>query len=80
MLFNNHCEYYGYVITGQALELAPGQWQSQLLVERDGFVPEGMEISPVCVAIGAAEQQALLAGRGMVEGAGFTLHTVAVAA
>ena len=80
MLFNNPCEYNGYVITGQALELAPGQWQSQLLVERDGFVPEGMGISPVCVAASAAEQQALLAGRRMVEGVGFTLRTSAVPA
>lgn len=80
MPFNNPCEYNGYVITGQAFELAPGQWQSQLLLECDGFVPEGMGVSPVCVAAGAAEQQALLAGRRMVEGVGFTLRTSAVLA
>jgi hypothetical protein len=80
MLFSNPCEYNGYVISGQALELAPGQWQSQLLVERNGFVAEGMGISPVCIAAGAAEQQALLAGRRMVDGAGFSLRTSAVLA
>jgi hypothetical protein len=77
MLFNNRCEHNGYIITGHALELAPGRWQSQLLVERDGFVPEGMGVSPICVAARAAEQQALLAGRRMVDGAGFTLRTAA---
>ncbi|MDB5950349.1 MAG: hypothetical protein JWR65_2204 [Massilia sp.] len=80
MFFNNPCEHKGYVITGHAVELAPGRWQSQLLVERDGFVAEGMGVSPLCVAAGAAEQQALLAGRRMVEGAGFSLRTAAVSA
>jgi hypothetical protein len=77
MFFNNPCEHNGYVITGHAFELAPGRWQSQLLVERDGFVPEGIGISPICMGAGAAEQQALLAGRRMVEGVGFTLRTAA---
>jgi hypothetical protein len=77
MFFNNRCEHNGYVITGNAFQLAPGQWQSQLLVERDGFVPEGMGVSPICVGAQAAEQQALLAGRRMVEGAGFTLRAAA---
>jgi hypothetical protein len=75
MLLDNPCEHNGYVITGHAFELAPGRWQSQLLVERDGFVPEGMGISPVCIGARAAEQQALLAGRRMVDGAGFGLLT-----
>jgi hypothetical protein len=80
MFFNNPCEHQGYVITGQARELAPGRWQSQLLVERDGFVSEGMGVSPICIGARAAEQQALAAGRRMVEGAGFTLRSAAVAA
>jgi hypothetical protein len=80
MFFNNPCEHNGYVITGHAFELAPGRWQSQLLVERDGFVPEGMGVSPICIGARAAEQQALLAGRRMVEGAGFTLRTAAESA
>ncbi len=75
MFFDNPCEHNGYVITGRALELAPGRWQSQLLVERRGFVSEGIGIAPVCVGARAAEQQALLAGRRMVDGAGFGLLT-----
>lgn len=59
---DNPCEHNGYVITAHADGLAPGQWQSQLLVERDGFVPEGMDVSPLCMGARAAEQQALLAG------------------
>jgi hypothetical protein len=74
MLFENPCKHNGYVITGNAFELAPGQWQSQLLVERDGFAAEGMGISPTCTGARAAEQQALRAGRRMVDGAGFSLH------
>lgn len=77
MLFDNPCEHNGFVITGHAFELAPGRWQSQLLVERNGFVPEGMGIAPICVGARAAEQQALLAGRRMVDGAGFTLLSAA---
>jgi hypothetical protein len=73
MLFDNPCDYNGYRITGHAFELAPGRWQSQLLVEREGFVPEGMGVSPVCIGARAAEQQALAAGRRMVEGTGFAL-------
>ncbi|MES2756011.1 MAG: hypothetical protein V4693_01455 [Pseudomonadota bacterium] len=80
MFFDNPCELNGYVITGQAVELAPGRWQSQLLVEREGFVPEGLGVAPLCGAARAAEQQALLAGRRMVEGAGFSLRTPAVSA
>lgn len=80
MFFDNPCELNGYVLTGHAFELAPGQWQSQLLVERDGCVPEGIGVSPICVAARAAEQQALLAGRRMVEGAGFSLRTAVVSA
>jgi hypothetical protein len=76
MFFDNPSEHNGYVITGHAIELAPGRWQSQLLVERDGFVPGGMGISPICIGARAAEQQALLAGRRMVDGAGFSLLTV----
>lgn len=75
MFFDNPCEHNGYIITGQAVELAPGRWQSQLLVEREGFVPEGMGISPICIGARAAEQQALLAGRHMVDGVGFALRT-----
>ncbi|HEX9173327.1 MAG TPA: hypothetical protein VF861_11745 [Telluria sp.] len=73
MFLDNPSRHNGYVITGHAYELAPGCWQSQLLVEREGFVPEGMGISPICVGARAAEQQALLAGRRMVDGAGFAL-------
>lgn len=73
MSFDNPCKHNGYIITGHAFELAPGRWQSQLLVERNGFVPEGMGIAPNCVGARAAEQQALLAGRRMVDGAGFAL-------
>jgi hypothetical protein len=80
MFFDNPCEHNGYVITGHAFELAPGRWQSQLLVERCGFVSEAMGVSPMCIGAGAAKQQALVAGRRMVEGAGFTLRTAAVAA
>jgi hypothetical protein len=74
MLFDNPCNHNGYVITAHAFELAPGRWESRLLVERDGFVPEGMGISPTCIGAGAAEQQALLAGRRMVDGAGFAMR------
>lgn len=56
MLFDNPCKHNGYIITGHAFELAPGRWQSQLLVERNGFVPEGIGISPVCIGARAAEQ------------------------
>jgi hypothetical protein len=80
MLFDNPCELNGYVITGNAFELAPGKWQSQLLVERDGCVAEAMGVSPLCVGARAAEQQALLAGRRMVEGASFALRSAAVPA
>jgi hypothetical protein len=80
MFFNNPCAHKGYVITGQAFELAPGRWESQLLVEREGCVSEGMGVSPICVAAGAAEQQAVLAGRRMVEGAGFALRAAAESA
>lgn len=75
MFFENPCEHNGYVITGHAVELAPGRWQSQVLVERDGFVPGGMGVSPLCMGARAAEQQALLAGRCMVDGTGFSLLT-----
>jgi hypothetical protein len=75
MSFNNPCELNGYLITGNAFEQAPGRWYSQLLIERDGFVEEGMGVSPMCSGELAAEQQALLVGRRMVEGAGFTLRT-----
>jgi hypothetical protein len=37
MFFNNPCEHHGYVITGNGFALAPGRWQSQLLVEGAGF-------------------------------------------
>jgi hypothetical protein len=77
MLFDNPCEHNGYVITGHPFELAPGRWQSQLLVERAGFVPEGMGIAPDCNGARAARQQALLAGRRMVAGAGFSLLSTA---
>jgi hypothetical protein len=80
MFFNNPCEHNGYVITGNAFALAPGRWQSQLPVERDGFVPEGMGVSPICIGARADEQRALLAARRMVEGAGFTLLTAAKSA
>lgn len=75
MFFDNPCEHKAYVIIGHAFELAPGRWQSQLLVERDGFVSEGMGVAPVCAGARAAEQQALLAGRRMVDVAGFGLLT-----
>lgn len=77
MLFENPCQHNGYIITGNAFELAPGRWQSQLLVERHGFASEGMGISPTCTGARAAEQQALLAGRRMVDGAGFSLLAAA---
>lgn len=80
MFFNNPREHKGYVITGQAFELTHGRWQSQLLVEREGCVPDGMGVSPICVAAGAAEQQAVLAGRRMVQGAGFSLRAAAESA
>lgn len=80
MSFNNPCEHNGYVITGHAFEVAPGRWQSQLLVERAGFVSEGMGIAPVCVGARAARLQALQAGRRMVDGAGFSLLSTAVSA
>lgn len=80
MSFNNPCEHNGYVITGHAFELAPGRWQSQLLVERAGFVPEGMGIAPVCAGARAARQQALRAGMRMVDGAGFSLLSTAASA
>jgi hypothetical protein len=80
MFFSNPCEHNGFVITGNAFELASGRWQSQLLVERAGFVPHGMGISPICIGARAAEQQALLAARRVVEGAGFTLRTAAESA
>lgn len=75
MFFDTPCEHKGYVMTGHAFELSPGRWQSQLLVERDGFVAEGMGVSPVCAGSRAAEQQALLAGQRMVDAAGFGLLT-----
>jgi hypothetical protein len=75
MFFNNPCEFNGYLITGHAFQVAPGRWQSQVLVERDGFVAEGMGVSPICIGARDAEQQALLAGRRMVDGAGFALLT-----
>jgi hypothetical protein len=77
MFLDNPCTYNGYVITGHAFELAPGRWQSQLLVERDGFVPEGIGVSPICIGARAAEQQALLAGRRMVDAVGFALLNAA---
>lgn len=73
MFLDNPCTHNGYVITGNAFECAPGRWQSQLLVERSGFASEGMGISPACTGARAAEQQALLAGLRMVDGAGFCL-------
>lgn len=55
MFFDNPCEHNGYVITGRAFELAPGQWQTQLLVELDGFEPEGLGFSPICLAAHSAQ-------------------------
>lgn len=71
MFYDNTCEHNGYFITGHAFELAPDRWQAQLLVERNGFVSVGIGISPVCPGARLAEQQALVAGRRMVDSNGF---------
>lgn len=77
MLFDNPCEHNGYLVTGRAVQLYAGKWQAQLLIERQGFVSEGMGVAPLCMERIEAEQQAVAVGRRIVDGASFALLTAA---
>jgi hypothetical protein len=73
MLYDNPTLHNGFVITGSGVRLFSGQWHCQLLIERPGFAPSGMEVVPLCNGMVEAEQQAISAGCKMVDLAGFGL-------
>jgi hypothetical protein len=73
MLYDNPTIHNGFVISGSGFRLYSGHWHCQVLIERPGFVPTGMEVVPVCNGIVEAEQQAISAGCHMVDSAGFGL-------
>jgi hypothetical protein len=65
-------EYKDFTITGCA-ESAAGHWRSVVLLARNGCISESIPVIPRCASSAQAIEQALLAGRAMVDADGFRL-------
>jgi hypothetical protein len=73
MPYDNPTLHNGFLISGRGEQHYSGRWQCHLLIERPGFVAEGMAVVPLCDGALEAEQQAIAAGREMVDSPGFGL-------